>query len=578
MVNRYDTPVQLDFINTYVPIPFEQLYNLGKAANDRVDKALEDFTTSMDKFGEFYSRSKVDMQRWYDATIGKQMPLIDQMAKNPELIKDKAFQAQLKSSIANVDRALLSELKQGAKNFDEFKKMEQQLMLSGKGNPFWHNRDFSNYDTVKQGLFDETPIPYISVNDMVHPYVDNLKASEMDSRGGYLYHGVSPERTKAQVEANITEILSTPQAAMHIKTMTDAGMDKATAVNTFINQVYRAAEEAAWVDRAGADPYSLKAYEKTLTTQPTGAQSRIMEHEADLGLKQLRALGITAESSEEDIRKAYEDVYKDALRGGKEGMKKLKASQTTRIGSEAYMMVDPLFDESSAVKAKVGSKGVMNYIPLDASAMYGAVALNDDGIPVAEISKEFLLNNEKSLVKVLGNFYDGSDTRKKLAEKVINEYPNIINEFVNSVDGAFLPNGTISSYRRINNPDGYPYQQSTLVYGKLLIPESTVDEVTEKIANTAGLDASDVKTILFKDGIGGKHKIGKKIDKDDIKFGDKADVGATEDYYEINLGYPFDNEANRKSFEANYAKDVYGSEKSYKGNATHLSTSYNSNM
>ena len=105
MANRYDTPVQLDFINTYVPIPFEQLYNLGKAANDRVDKALSDFTTSMDKFGEFYSRSKVDMQRWYDATIGKQMPLIDQMAKNPELIKDKAFQAQLKSSIANVDRA-----------------------------------------------------------------------------------------------------------------------------------------------------------------------------------------------------------------------------------------------------------------------------------------------------------------------------------------------------------------------------------------------------------------------------------------------------------------------------------------
>ena len=43
MVNRYDNPAQAEFINTYVPIPFEQLYTLGKQAKENVDQALKDY-------------------------------------------------------------------------------------------------------------------------------------------------------------------------------------------------------------------------------------------------------------------------------------------------------------------------------------------------------------------------------------------------------------------------------------------------------------------------------------------------------------------------------------------------------
>ena len=45
MVNRYDRPAQAQFIDTYVPIPFEQLYTLGKLANDKVDKAINELNT-----------------------------------------------------------------------------------------------------------------------------------------------------------------------------------------------------------------------------------------------------------------------------------------------------------------------------------------------------------------------------------------------------------------------------------------------------------------------------------------------------------------------------------------------------
>lgn len=227
-VNRYDTPAQLQFINTYVPIPFEQLYTLGKEANARVDKALDDFSKSMDKFGDFRSRSNKDMQTWYDETIGKQMPYIDQMAKNPDLIKDRAFRAQMQASINNVDRALLSKLKQNAAQFDEYKKMEQQLALAGKGNPLWHNRDFSNYDSTIQPLFDETPIPYMDINELSKPYMDQLKPGYIKTEGGYDYFGNTEEDLNAVANAHLTDMINTPQGQMHLKMYMQANPNATT--------------------------------------------------------------------------------------------------------------------------------------------------------------------------------------------------------------------------------------------------------------------------------------------------------------------------------------------------------------
>ena len=37
--NRFDKPIESEYISQYTPIPFEQLYAIGKANNERVDKA-----------------------------------------------------------------------------------------------------------------------------------------------------------------------------------------------------------------------------------------------------------------------------------------------------------------------------------------------------------------------------------------------------------------------------------------------------------------------------------------------------------------------------------------------------------
>ena len=88
--NMYDQAAQAQFINTYVPINFGELYRIGAAQKAAVDEAAQQFGTQLQKFGEFQSPSQIDTQRYYDLTIGRQdfQNAINQMVSNPDALKD----------------------------------------------------------------------------------------------------------------------------------------------------------------------------------------------------------------------------------------------------------------------------------------------------------------------------------------------------------------------------------------------------------------------------------------------------------------------------------------------------------
>lgn len=259
-VNRYDNPAQAQFINTYVPIPFEQLYTLGKEAKAEVDKALNAYTTTLDKWGEFRSPSEKDTREFYNETYGRALPVAEELAKNIDLIKTPEGRAKIFSVINNTDRAKLSMLKQSADNLRSRQQINAKLMMEGKYNPLWHSVDFTNYSTIDSGIYNDlSPLAYKSEVDLVKPFVDNLKPSSLGTEGGYLMHGVSQEAVKAQVDKNLSSILNTPEAQKHIQVLISQGMSKDAATNAFINNVYTAANEFAWKDRSGVDAFALEA-------------------------------------------------------------------------------------------------------------------------------------------------------------------------------------------------------------------------------------------------------------------------------------------------------------------------------
>lgn len=268
--NRFDKPIESEYISQYTPIPFEQLYAIGKANNERVDKAYQDLGNQFTKWSEFRSPSAVDTKRWYDLTVGAGQDVVNKLAANPDLIKTAEGRSLIQSFINTRPYNELSQLQQSKEGLLQRQKVNQQLMLSGKYNPMWHDIDFTNYNTLDSGVFnDVAPLAYKSEVDLVKPYVDNLKPGYIRSDGSYDYSGVSTDRTDEQIAKNISAIYNTPEAQMHINTLVRQGFTPDQARALFTDRIYRAGREFAYEDRE-ANEFAKLEYSNRLRATRTG--------------------------------------------------------------------------------------------------------------------------------------------------------------------------------------------------------------------------------------------------------------------------------------------------------------------
>lgn len=258
--NMYDQAAQAQFINTYVPINFGELYRIGAAQKAAVDEAAQQFGTQLQKFGEFQSPSQIDTQRYYDLTIGRQdfQNAINQMVSNPDALKDAAFRSQLQSMINSVDYGTLSNLRSSRDAMLKRQEINQKLMLENRFNLLWHYVDFANYDTVNSKIFDDiTPLPYMSVRELVEPYVNNLKGEFLGAKNGFLWNGVTDEMTDAQLQKNLSSIQNTPQYQKHLETYQKMGLNPEQAQQQLLNEIYTAGREYTW-NKADRDPMAIE--------------------------------------------------------------------------------------------------------------------------------------------------------------------------------------------------------------------------------------------------------------------------------------------------------------------------------
>ena len=271
--NRFDKPIESEYISQYTPIPFEQLYAIGKANNERVDKAYQDLGNQFTKWSEFRSPSAVDTKRWYDLTVGAGQDVVNKLAANPDLIKTAEGRSLIQSFINTRPYNELSQLQQSREGLLQRQKVNQQLMLSGKYNPMWHDIDFTNYNTLDSGVFnDVAPLAYKSEVDLVKPYVDNLKPGFIRQEGAYDWRGVSSERTDQEIANNISAIYNTPEAQKHIQVLIQQGYTPEQANALFANRIYRAGREFAYEDRE-LNPLSKIYEEDRLKRARTGQQT-----------------------------------------------------------------------------------------------------------------------------------------------------------------------------------------------------------------------------------------------------------------------------------------------------------------
>lgn len=262
--NMYDQAAQAQFINTYVPINFGELYRIGAAQKAAVDEAAQQFGAQLQRFGEFQSPSQVDTQRYYDLTIGREdfQNAINQMVSNPDYLKDAANRSSLQSMINSVDYSTLSQLKQSSENLSARQKMIAQMKAQGKYNPNWDDININLWDTSNKGIMTElSPLEWMNANQLSNVYFDNLKPSTLQSvyRNGVKYQrqGITYDTLKGIAEARFNDLIATPQGQMYYRDALRAtGGDEVAAKEAFTTMIADSQRDRMF-EQATVDPYWL---------------------------------------------------------------------------------------------------------------------------------------------------------------------------------------------------------------------------------------------------------------------------------------------------------------------------------
>lgn len=268
----YDQAAQAQFLNTYAPINFGELYRIGAAQKQAVDEAAQQFSNQLQKFGEFQSPSQVDTQKYYDLTIGKEdfQNAINQMISNPDYLKDAANRSLLQSMINSVDYSTLSKLKQSSDNLKARQKIIAQLKAQGKYNPNWDNININLWDTSKQGVMTElSPLEWMNANQLSNVYFDNLKPSALPSiyRNGVKYQrqGITYDTLKGIAEARFNDLIATPQGQMYYRdALRASGGDEQAAKEAFTTMIADSQRDRI-IEQETIDPYWLAMAKKSFS-------------------------------------------------------------------------------------------------------------------------------------------------------------------------------------------------------------------------------------------------------------------------------------------------------------------------
>lgn len=216
-MNYFEQPVAQTFMDTYAPLPFQELAMLGavyKKEKDETEEAIDEFAS---KYGDFTSMSEYDVKSWDDETMGKLRPSLLQMAEDPEKIKSQEFQAGIRSAIRSVDTARLSALRQNAENYKVRAAQIAKLKAEGKYKESWDPINISQWRTIGPNgqinmMTDLSPIEYKSLHDIAAPYSQALEDQYLSRIDRYRYwKGVDEAQIRNALSTASTDIFNTPQ-------------------------------------------------------------------------------------------------------------------------------------------------------------------------------------------------------------------------------------------------------------------------------------------------------------------------------------------------------------------------------
>ena len=210
MIYAYDKGIQLPISSIY---DTQMMLAQVAAAKDMYEKAAQEMKDFKKEYGDFYSSRPGDME-WYAGEYGKIQNLINnyyEQGINP--LRSPEARAEINRAINNFDYAQFVSRKKSAAVYDEYLKNQARLAEKNLYNP-----QFEEYMMKKEGVSVNDPVwnrisptPYLGEEALTDDIFSGIKPEYIRTdKNGMDWRGVTPERRKEALDAQLDNILTTP--------------------------------------------------------------------------------------------------------------------------------------------------------------------------------------------------------------------------------------------------------------------------------------------------------------------------------------------------------------------------------
>jgi hypothetical protein len=212
-VNMYDQPTQAEFINTYVPIPFQDIlqagankqqnYDVHKSAYDKMAEEAENLRYIKGTKDEQYINSTVipTMRELSDQYAGKDYGSTEVVNEINRVLREK------------INKGLVNRIQESASAYDVYQQGRNKLQTEGTYNPAF-DRPFDNWKgTEEGGIFNYSTPKMLDYNEPAieyFKYIDDSILGKVDPVTGEFFTGVGMNKIKEVAKGNIDSYLKDP--------------------------------------------------------------------------------------------------------------------------------------------------------------------------------------------------------------------------------------------------------------------------------------------------------------------------------------------------------------------------------
>ena len=225
-VNRYDSPAQDRYFNTYVPLPFEQMMPVVAQRQQQLQREQDMLSkTYEDTQNLAYIPGSPD-EAYVRNYLGKTGDLVNKYYGQD--LSDPIVKQQLRSEFNKMtDKQTLQNIQTSHASWATNQKLKAQLKAEGLYDPALDEDPASAWDTKTLGkTYDYITSPYKNPRPVAEPYFNNIKASDLGASGDYFYSGVTRDKINQVAEAKWGDFANTSEGSLYVKKIAkEQGLD-----------------------------------------------------------------------------------------------------------------------------------------------------------------------------------------------------------------------------------------------------------------------------------------------------------------------------------------------------------------